>query len=107
MKRRLAAPLGISWHFRLRSKRSLALRELDRPARLGAAVLLALDPARVAGQEAALLQDTAQLRLEIGQRLRQAVAHRAGLARQATAGDRANNVVLAVAIGRDQRLIDQ
>src|ERR1700744_2531077 len=48
--------------------KQLALRELERPARLGAAVLLALDHTRVAGQEAALLEDAAQVRLEIGQR---------------------------------------
>src|SRR6476620_11455745 len=43
---------------------SLALRELERFARLGTAVLLALDHARIPGEEAALLQDSAQIRLE-------------------------------------------
>src|SRR5262245_54170219 len=80
-----------------------ALRELERPASLGAAVLLALDHAAVAGEEAAALEHRAQLRLVVGQRLRQAVAHRAGLAREAAAGHRADDVVLAVAVGRDQR----
>ena len=56
----------------------LALRELERLARLGAAVLLALDHAGVAGEEAALLEDAPQLRLEIGQRLGDAVTDRAG-----------------------------
>src|ERR1700759_4561706 len=66
--------------------KQLALRELERPARLGAAVLLALDHARVAGQEAALLENAAQVRLEIGPRLRQAVTYGARLPRQAATG---------------------
>src|SRR5262249_11230159 len=75
-------------------------------ARLGAAVLLALDRAGVAGKEATLFQDAAQVRLEIGQRLGDAVTHRTGLAGQATAGNRADHVILAVAAGGDQRLLD-
>src|SRR3954469_12329115 len=55
-----------------------ALRELEGPAGLGLAVLLALDHARVAGQEATLLEHAAQLRLEIRQSLGDAVTHRAG-----------------------------
>src|SRR5882672_12123682 len=85
----------------------LALRELERLARLGAAVLLALHGTGVAGQEAALLQHAAQVRLEVGQRLRDAVTHGTRLARQTTAGDRANDVVLAGAGSGDQRLLDQ
>src|SRR5580693_8369766 len=84
----------------------LALRELERLARLRTALLLALDHARVAGEETALLQDAAQLRLEIGQRLGQAMTHRTSLPRQAAAGDRTDHVVLAVAGGRDQGLLD-
>src|SRR5882757_449511 len=57
-------------HLRQIGSRRLTLRELERLAGLGAAVLLALDHARVAGEEAALLEDAAQIRLEIGQRLR-------------------------------------
>src|SRR5665213_2843709 len=72
--------------------KQLALRELERLARLGATVLLALDHARVAGEETALFQNAAQIRLEIGQRLRQAVAHRTRLPRQATTGHGADPV---------------
>src|SRR6185503_21360335 len=90
-----------------RKKRGLALRELEGTASLGPAVLLALDHARVAGQEAAALERAAQFRLEVGQRLGKAVAHRAGLAGEATAGDGAHDVVLAGASGRDERLLDQ
>src|SRR5215471_92968 len=45
---------------RMRALR-LTLRELERLARLGAAVFLALDAAGVAGQEAALLQHRTQV----------------------------------------------
>src|SRR6266849_361044 len=84
-----------------------ALGELEAAPRLGAAIFLALDHARVAGEEAALLERAAQVRLEIHQRLGQAVADRAGLARQTAAGDGAGDVVLPAAVGRDQRLLDQ
>src|SRR5580692_1126059 len=84
----------------------LALRELERLARFRPAVLLALDGAGVAGEETTLLQYAAQLRLEIGQRLGQAMTHRTGLTGQAAAGDRADHIVLAVPSGRDQRLLD-
>src|SRR3569832_2839774 len=80
-----------------RKKRGLALRELEGTASLGPAVLLALDHARVAGQEAAALERAAQLRLEVGKRLGQAVAHRARLPGQAAARHGADDVVLAVA----------
>ncbi len=84
----------------------LTLRELEAAAGLGAAVLLAFDDARVAGQEAALLQDAAQIRFHVGQRLGQAVAHRAGLARQTATGHGADDVVLVRAGGSGQRLLD-
>src|SRR6202007_1596587 len=58
---------------RMRAER-LTLRELERLACLGAAVFLALDGAGVAGEEATLLQHRAQVRLEIGQRLGDAMA---------------------------------
>jgi hypothetical protein len=45
----------------------LPLRELERAPRLGLAVLLALDHAAIAGEEAALFQDAAQIEFEIGQ----------------------------------------
>ncbi len=51
------------------------------------------------------LRTRAQLRLVIGQRLGDAVAHRAGLAGQAAAGDGGDDVVLAVAVGGDDRLL--
>src|SRR6478609_5431303 len=83
-----------------------ALRELEALARLGAAVLLALDHAAVAGQEAGGLDRGAQRRLELRQRLADAVLDRTGLAREAAAGDGAHDVVLAYAIGDPERLVD-
>ena len=56
----------------------LALRELEAAACLGAAVLLALDDARIAGQESGTLDDAAQRRLEARQCLADAVLDRAG-----------------------------
>src|SRR5438445_11315021 len=87
--------------------KQLALRELERLARLRPAVLLALHGAGVAGQEAAFLQNAAQIRLEVGQSLGDAVTHGTRLARQTAASDRADDVVLAGARGGDQRLLDQ
>src|SRR5262249_28313032 len=84
----------------------LALRELEGLARLGAAVLLALHGTGVAGEEAALLQAAAGLGRKIGERLGEAVPPRAGLARRAAAGDRADHVVLPATPRRDQRLLD-
>ena len=81
-----------------------ALRELEAAAGLHAAVLLALHDAAVAGEEAALLEDAAQLRLEVGERLGDAVAHRTGLAGEAAAGDRRHHVELVGAIGGVERL---
>src|SRR5262245_40476470 len=85
----------------------LALRELEAAARLGPAVLLTLDYARVAGQEAAALERAAQIGLVGNQRLGEAVTDRARLPRQPATRHGADNVVLAVAVGRDQRLLDQ
>ena len=68
---------------RLRS----TLRELEAATRTGAAVLLALDDAAVAGQEAALLEDATQLGLEVGERLRDAVTDSTGLAGETATGD--------------------
>src|ERR1044071_5037841 len=84
-----------------------ALRELERAPRLRLAVLLALDHAAVAGEEPAALERAAQIRLEVGQRLGDAVAHRAGLSRQPAARDRAHHIILAGSIGGDDRLLDQ
>src|SRR6188768_890911 len=79
--------------------RRLALRELEALAGLGAAVLLALDHAAVAGQEAGGLDRGAQRGLELRQRLADAVLDRTGLAREAAAGNGADDVVLADPIG--------
>src|SRR5215475_483405 len=62
--------------------RQLALGELEAATRAGAAVLLALDDAAVAGQEAVHLHGATQSRLELGEGLGDAVAHRPRLARQ-------------------------
>src|SRR5712671_7381394 len=75
-KRALASALSellMMPHSRQVLAKQLAFRELERLARLGPAVLLALHRARVAGEKAALFQDAAQIRLEIGQRLGDAV----------------------------------
>src|SRR5215218_7811381 len=55
------------------AKSRLALRELEAAAGLRLAVLLALDHARVAGEETAALERAAQIGLVGHQRLRQAV----------------------------------
>src|SRR3546814_5870914 len=65
-----------------RWKKLLALRELEAAAGLRLAVLLALDRAAVAGQEAGRLDDAAQRGLEAGQCLGDAVQNGARLARQ-------------------------
>src|SRR3990167_2688633 len=84
----------------------LALRELEAAAGLGLAVLLTLDDAAVAGQEAVRLHDRAQAGLVVGQGLRQAVTDGAGLARQARAFHGHDDVELTEAIGHFQRLGD-
>src|SRR3546814_17564088 len=76
----------------------------DLPARLGAAVLLALHHAGIAGQEAAALQHRAQARLVERQRLGDAVAHRARLTGEAAALHRADDVELIAAVGDQERL---
>src|SRR5687768_9450317 len=87
-------------------KKALAFRELEAPARLGAAVLLALDDAAVAGQEAGPLDRRAQRRLVTRQCLGDAVQHRSGLARQSAALDGGDDVILAGAVGQAERLVD-
>src|SRR5512145_1715534 len=86
------------------SSEDSALGELEAAAGLHAPVLLALDGTAVAGQEPAFLERPAQVRLEVGERLRDAVTHRAGLARKASAGDRCGDVVLVLAVGGCDRL---
>src|SRR5439155_11696457 len=84
-----------------------ALGKLERAAGFGAAVFLALDHARVAGEKAVALEHGPQVRFVIQQRLGYAVAHRSRLAGEPAARDRADDIVLPLAIGRDQRLLDQ
>src|SRR5690348_5831995 len=85
----------------------LALRELEGTAGLRLAVLLALDRAAVAGEKAALLEHRAQPGLIIGERLGDAVAHRACLAGEAAAGNGRDDVELAVAVGGYDRLLEE
>src|SRR5512139_299324 len=85
----------------------LALRELEGTPRLGTSVFLAFDDAWIASQEASPLESAAQIRFEIGQCFCEAMTHSASLTRQTTAGNGAGDVVLSVAVGRDQRLLDQ
>src|SRR6478736_2317331 len=91
--------------YRMIRKRS-ALRELEAAAGLGLTELLTLDDTRVAGQEAFLLERAAKLRLVEGQRLGDAVAHRARLAGETAALDRDDDVVLRHAIDELQRLLE-
>src|SRR5438128_2133278 len=85
---------------------NLPLAELEAAARLGAAVFLALDDARVAGQEAFALDGRTKRGLVAGQSGRDAVADSARLARQAAALDRRLDVILALAIGHVEHLVD-
>src|SRR5690606_13272908 len=100
--RPLAEPPLLSWQCRDR----LALRELEAAAGLGAAVLLALDHAAIAGEEAGGLHGAAQFRLELAQGLADAVLDRAGLTRKPAALDGGDGVVLALAVGDLERLVD-
>jgi hypothetical protein len=86
--------------------KKLALRELEAATRLGAAILLALDDPAVAGQEPGGLDRRAQHRLELGQRLGNAVLDRARLAREAAALDGRDNIVLFLAASDLERLVD-
>src|ERR1700688_1063552 len=90
-----------------RVREGSALGELEATSRLGAAVFLALDDARVAREEAGLLQGRPQLGLEMDKGARDAVAHRTGLAGKAAADHGADHVELAEASGRDEGLVDQ
>src|SRR2546423_13682377 len=86
--------------------KQLALRELERLARLRPAVLLALHGTGVAGQEAALVEEAAQIRLEVGQSPRDAGMHGTPPAPQTATGDRADEVIPARARGGRQRLLE-
>src|SRR5450631_2518246 len=69
-----------------------ALRELRAAARLAPTDLLALDLARIAGDEPGRAQWLAQVLVEFEQRARDAVTDRAGLAGDAAAVDRNRDV---------------
>src|SRR5271170_335494 len=84
----------------------LALRELEATSRLGAAILLTLDHAAVPGEVAVRLQRRAEPGLVIGERLADAVAERAGLAREPAAVHRADDVVLADPVRHREGLVD-
>src|SRR5476649_2319756 len=90
--------------FSYTDEKDLALGELEAAASLGPAILLAFHRARVAGKEAARLQYRTQGGLVIDQGARNAVTHRAGLARKPAAIDGDDHVELAVAACRDQGL---
>src|ERR1700691_2792786 len=81
-----------------------ALRKLEARAGFLVAIFLAFDDARIAGQEAFLLEGRAQIGLVIGQGLGKAVAHRAGLSRQSAPRDRDHQVVLGEPASDDERL---
>src|SRR5215213_6359131 len=83
---------------------ALALRELEAAAGLLPAVLLTLDDARIAGQEAFLLERAAKVRLVVGQRLGEAVTDRAGLAGETATVNVDGDVVLAFALSDLERL---
>ena len=61
----------------------LALGELEPATRARLTVLLTLDRAGIAGQEAGLLQRGAELGVQLAERAAEAVTDRAGLARKA------------------------
>ena len=86
--------------------RELTLRELEALAGLRLAVLLTLNRTAVAGHEAALLQNAAQVGFEVGECAGNTVAERTGLAGKAAAGNRAHDIELALAASGFQRLLD-
>src|SRR2546421_9405900 len=83
---------------------ALAFRELEALARALLAVLLALLDARVACDEARLLQGGPEVGVKFHQRARDAVAHRAGLPGGAAARDVDEDVELRRRLGQLQRL---
>src|ERR1700754_4484265 len=82
----------------------LAFRELEALARALLAVLLALLGARVARHQARVLERGAEVCVELHERARDAVAHRARLARGAAARDVDDDVELARGVGEGQGL---
>src|SRR5512133_1332166 len=89
---------------RRREASVLALRELEALAGAGAAVLLALDRARVARHEAGLLEHRPELRIVVAERAADAVSDRAGLAGEPAALRVHEHVELAHLIDELQRL---
>src|SRR5438477_4249957 len=86
--------------------RASALRELEAASGPRAALFPALDHAAVAGQKAALLQERTQGRLEVGERLADALPERTRLPRESATGHGADDVVLARAIHHAEGLVD-
>src|SRR5437763_7450047 len=85
---------------------ALAFRELEALARALLPVLLALLGAGVARHQPGALERGAQVGVELHERARDAVAHRAGLARRASARDVDDDVELAGGVCERQRLAD-
>src|SRR5262245_38860610 len=86
---------------------ALPLRELEAAASLDLTVFLALDHATVARQEATLLEHGPQLRLVVGERLGDTVAHGSRLPRETAARDCRHDVELTESVGRLQRLLQK
>src|SRR4051794_5690963 len=84
----------------------LAFAELEALARALLPVLLALLDARVARQEAFLLQLRPELQVVLDQGAGDAEAQRAGLAGDAAAGDRRQHVELVRRFGQRERALD-
>src|SRR5688500_9437263 len=91
---------------KLPPKELLPLAELEALARPLLSVLLPLLDPRVAGQEAGLLQALPQLEVERDQRPGDAQPQRAGLSRDAAAGDRRQDVELVRGLGEREGLLD-
>src|SRR5262245_7192637 len=85
---------------------SLPLRELETGARAALPVLLALDLARVAREEASLLDRRAVARVELLERARNRVPQRARLTGDAAAAHRGPHVVAADHAGHLERRLD-
>src|SRR5690606_16221703 len=85
---------------------SLALRELEAAAGLGAAILLTFDDAAVARQEAFGLDRTAERRFIFAERLGNAMLHGAGLPRQTATFNGRDHVILAFTLSDAEGLVD-
>src|SRR5947209_4543891 len=91
---------------RLKPDTTLTFAELEAFTRSRHAVLLAFLRARVAREEPFGLQLLAQLRVVLDQCACDAEPHGAGLARDAAARDRGEDVELVAGLGEDQRRLD-